>query len=390
MPLIFHLDLDAFFVSVERILNPQLNGKIVIVGDSPTGRGVVAACSYEARKYGVHSAMPIREAYKRCPQGEFIKGHHTEYSRFSKLVGSLLKDIFPKIQQASVDEFYLDALGISKNYGGVLELATFTQMKILKELKLPSSIGIASNKTIAKIASDFRKPLGVTYVLEGKEKSFLSSLPLEVIPGVGKVMIKNLNSKGFYKIRDISEISVDYLTASFGKSGIDLWDKANGYGSSILNSNQQQKSISKETTFGEDILDTDILLKVLHTLCGKVCHTLREQELMTSCVSLKLRYNDFITNVRSKTIELTDDDRTIFECVRELFNKTYTRRVSVRLVGINLSKFSQSGEQINLFEDEAEKRKNLLEVVNNIRGKYGYSMINLGANEISMRIKKRI
>ncbi len=387
MSTIFHLDLDAFFVSVERLLNPTLNGKPVIVGSDPKGRGVVTACSYEARKFGLHSAMPIRQAFKLCPQGVYVRGHYDEYVRFSKIVGKILKDYSPIIEQASIDEYYMDFTGFEKVLGGVMTMASTIQSRIKNELYLPCSIGIASNKTLAKIASDFRKPLGITYVLHGQEEAFLSWLPLEVIPGVGKATIEKLHARGFYKIRDVARSSPDFFSTSFGKAGIDLWNKAHGEGTEYLTLSHEQKSISKETTFLEDVLDPEILRDTLFTLTGKVCQTLRDQGVMAATITLKLRYTDFITITRSKTLPLTDDDEVIYECAKSMFDKAFTRRVAVRLIGIGLSKFAQSGEQVNLFDAVVDKRKNLLKAVNSIRGKYGFSTISVGAVEMKKKRK---
>lgn len=388
MATIFHLDLDAFFVSVERILNPQLVGKPVIVGGDPRGRGVVTTCSYEARKFGLHSAMPIRQAFKLCPDGLYIRGHYEEYSRFSHIVGDILRDMAPQIQQASIDEYYMDFTGFEHIEGGLLGLASKIQKRIKDEIYLPSSIGIAPNKTLAKIASDFRKPLGITYVLPGQEAAFLSNLPLSVIPGVGKMMIQKLNGQGFYKIRDVARVSPDFMMASYGKGGIDLWNTAHGEGSTVLSTGREQKSISKETTFSEDILDVKVLENILFNLTGKVCQTLRDQKMVTSTITLKLRYTDFVTITRSKTVEPTDDDEIVFTRVKDMLEKAFTRRVSVRLIGVGLSKFSHSGEQVNLFESETDKRKNLLKAVNAIRGKYGYETISVGAVVLPERKKR--
>jgi DNA polymerase-4 len=332
--------------------------------------------------------MPIRQAYKLCPDGIYVRGHYEEYVRFSHIVGDILREIAPVIQQASIDEYYMDFTGLENAEGGLLNLASMIQNRIRNEIFLPCSIGIASNKTLAKIASDFKKPLGITYVLHGEEEAFLSNLPLSVIPGVGKMMIQKLNGQGFYKIRDVARISPDFLMASYGKAGIDLWHKSHGEGSTVLSTGREQKSISKETTFPEDILDIKELENVLFTLTGKVSQTLRDQEMAAATITLKLRYTDFTTITRSKTVEPTDDDEVIYDCVRTMLEKAFTRRVAIRLIGVGLSKFSRSGEQTNLFENVVDKRKNLLKAVNAIRGKYGFSKISVGAVELPEYKKK--
>jgi len=378
MRLILHLDLDAFFVSVERILNPKLKGKPVIVGGDPKyGRGVVAACSYEARQYGLHSAMPIRTAYRLCPNGIYIHGSHGEYSRFSDAVENILLKYAPLVEQASIDEFYLDMTGCQKIYGSIFSFASFIQKEIWTKLSLPCSIGIGSNKTIAKIASDCMKPTGITYVLPGMEKEFLSPMPIETIPGVGNVMLKDLNSKGIYKISDITSLPQEYFAAAYGKYGIDLWRKASGEGTEYLTIQRERKSISKETTFGEDVTSNEVLKKTLFELTGKICQTMRNHGWIASTVNVKLRYSDFQTLTRSRTIKPTDDDKIVFDTAWQLLSKAHIRRVAVRLVGVGLSNFSEYSEQEFLFEDTEIKRKKMFRAVTRIRDKYGYNAISL-------------
>jgi DNA polymerase-4 len=382
MRTIFHLDLDAFFVSVERIIDPSLEGKPVIVGANPEyGRGVVAACSYEAREYGLHSAMPIRQAYRLCPNGIYLHGHHGEYSRFSNAVEYLLEQYAPMIEQASIDEFYLDFTGCRHIYGSLFAFAAKLQKEIWDKLSLPCSIGIASNKTVAKIASDCMKPKGITYVLPGMEKDFLAPMPVETIPGVGKVTLQSLHSKGFYTIGDVAKVSEDYFAAAFGKYGIDLWRKAKGAGKEYLTPPQKRKSISKERTYGEDVVDKKIIAATLFDLTGKVCQLLRDKNWQTSTVSIKLRYSDFVTITRAKTIKPTDDDKTIYNTAFKLFDNAYTRRVAVRLIGIHLTKFNEYSEQEILFEEKDTIRKRMLRAVTKIRDKFGYSVINLGPSK---------
>ena len=378
MRLILHLDLDAFFVSVERILNPKLKGKPVIVGGDPKyGRGVVAACSYEARQYGLHSAMPIRTAYRLCANGIYIHGSHGEYSRFSDAVENILLKYAPLVEQASIDEFYLDMTGCQKIYGSIFSFASFIQKEIWTKLSLPCSIGIGSNKTIAKIASDCMKPTGITYVLPGMEKEFLSPMPIETIPGVGNVMLKDLNSKGIYKISDITSLPQEYFAAAYGKYGIDLWRKASGEGTEYLTIQRERKSISKETTFGEDVTSNEVLKKTLFELTGKICQTMRNHGWIASTVNVKLRYSDFQTLTRSRTIKPTDDDKIVFDTAWQLLSKAHIRRVAVRLVGVGLSNFSEYSEQEFLFEDTEIKRKKMFRAVTRIRDKYGYNAISL-------------
>jgi DNA polymerase-4 len=376
MRTIFHLDLDAFFVSVERILDPSLKGKPVIVGGDPHGRGVVAACSYEARAYGLHSAMPIRQAFKLCPGGIYLHGHYDEYVRYSHAVKNILSGYAPVIEQASIDEFYMDFTGCRKIYGSMFSFASRLQQEIKQKLSLPCSLGIGTNKTVAKIGSDCMKPMGVTYIIPGMEREFLSHMPVETLPGVGKVLSKQLNSKGFFVIGDIIKLSTDYWGAAYGKYGIDLWHKANGEGTEYLTVEREQKSISKETTFGSDVTSNEKIYEVLFELTGRVCQNLRDENFIASTISIKLRYSDFQTLTRSLTIKPTDDDKIIFETARTLLMKCHTRRVGVRLIGVGVSKFSNFCEQEVLFEDEEVKRKKLFRAIDFLRKKYSYSIIN--------------
>jgi len=380
MRTIFHLDLDAFFVSVERILDPKLKGKPVIVGGDPKyGRGVVAACSYEARQYGLHSAMPIRTAYRLCPHGIYIHGSFDEYVYFSNAVENIISKYAPIIEPASIDEFYMDMTGCQKIYGSLFAFASFIQNEIGTKLSLPCSIGIGSNKTIAKIASDCMKPTGITYVIPGMEKHFLSPMPVETIPGVGTVTLKDLNSKRIYKIGDITELPQGYFAAAYGKYGIDLWRKANGEGTEYLTVQRGQKRISKETTFGEDVTSDDVIKKTLFELAGKICQTMRNHSWMATTITIKLRYSDFQTLTRSRTIKCTDDDKIVFDTAWQLMSKAHTRRVAVRLIGIGLTNFSEYSEQEFLFEDEEMKRKKMFRAVTRIRDKFGYNAIILPA-----------
>ena len=386
MRTIFHLDLDTFFVSVERILNPSLISKPVIVGANPEyGRGVVAACSYEAREYGLHSAMPIKQAYRLCPNGIYIHGSHGEYSQYSKGVKRILEKYAPLIEQASVDEFYMDFTGTQNIYGSMYMLAVKLQKEIADKLLLPCSIGIGSNKTIAKICSDYAKPKGVTYVIPGMEKDFLSPLPVETIPGVGKVTLKDLHLKGIYRIGELAKLSEDYLIAAFGKYGSALWKKANGGGSEYLNPPTERKSISKERTYGKDENNRSEIEQTLFKLTGQVCQLLRDKNWQTATVSIKLRYSDFVTLTRAKTIKPTDDDKTIFDTAVQLIKKADTRRVSIRLVGIHLTKFNEFIEQEEIFQDEEAVRKKVFKAVTKIRDKFGYSSIQFGGILTSKR-----
>jgi DNA polymerase-4 len=272
----------------------------------------------------------------------------------------------------------MDFTGTQKIYGSMIMLGNKIQSEIKSQLGLPSSIGIAGNKTLAKIASDAMKPEGITYIYPGMEKEFLANMPIQVIPGVGRVTLKNLNAKGFFFIKDITKVSQDYFAAAYGKYGIELWEKANGKGNEYLNPPQERKSISKERTFGNDLIDKNEIEETLFGLTEKVCQLLRDRNWLTSTVSIKLRYSDFQTLIRAKSIKATDDDKLIFETAKALFKKAYSRRVGIRLIGIHLSNFSEFSDQEFLFEDTEIKRNKMFKAITKIRDKYGFNSINYG------------
>lgn len=377
--IIFHLDLDAFFVSVERILDPSLNGKPVIVGGDPKGRGVVAACSYEARQFGLYSGMPIRQAYQLCPNGIYIRGHYEEYVRFSRVVRKILEKYFPQVEQASIDEFYLDFTGCERIHGHPYFFASRIQNEIKHQVGLPCSIGIASNKFVAKVASDYAKPEGITFVVLGQEAKFLDPLPVEAMPGVGEVMKEELNLRGFYTIGQIAQTPKSYFALVFGKYGELLHDHACGIGSTFFNSGYEQKSISRETTFHSDTTDIEFIEKTLFELVEEAGNALRSENYMTRTIGIKLRYSDFITITKAKTIkDFTDNDKIIFSIVKELFHKAYTRRVSVRLVGVHLSSFVPFVEQFKLFQTREEKERKILHTIDKLKSKFGEEVIRYG------------
>jgi DNA polymerase IV len=263
-------------------------------------------------------------------------------------------------------------------YGHPVSFASVLQNQIWEKISLPCSIGIGTNKNIAKVASDCMKPFGITYVMPGMEKEFLAPMPVETLPGVGKVTLKDLNDKGFYLIGDITKASEDYFSVSYGKGGISLWKKSNGEGSEYLTVVHEQKSISKETTFGESVLSREYLKKTLFELTGKVCQTLRDHNWLASNVSIKLRYSDFTTVTRARTLKYTDEDHMVFDAAWDLLEKAYTRRIAVRLIGVKLTKFIYAFDQEELFLDQEIRRKKMIRAVNLIRGKYGYSSIKYG------------
>jgi DNA polymerase IV len=380
MRTIFHLDLDAFFISVERVMNPSLIGKPVIVGGNPKeGRGVVAACSYEARKYGLHSAMPIRLAYRLCPNGIYLHGSFTEYERYSDMVKKFLTGLAPVIEQASIDEFYMDFTGTQRIYGSPLLFGNYIMREIKNKFGLPCSIGIAGNKSTAKIACDVGKPEGLIYLSPSTAKHFLEDLRIEIIPGVGKKTLEKMHSFAIYKIKDITNIPLDFFTAAFGKFGLDIWRKANAEGTEYLTPEREQKGMSKEVTFGRDVLSNrKIEEMIFHQVC-KLCHKLREDNLTASTISLKLRYTDFKTLTRSVTLsEPTNQDHKAYEEAVDLFRKAHTRRIGIRLIGVRFSNFKISFDQASLFDSRGESMKRMYFAMDKIREKYNYEVIKLG------------
>ena len=380
MRTIFLLDLDTFYISVERIMDPSLKGKPVIVGGDPkSGKGVVAACSYEAREYGLHSGMPIRYAYRLCPEGIYLCGNFVEYERYSNMVRRFLTGLAPVIEQASIDEFYMDFTGTQKIYGSPLMLGNYIMQEIKRKFRLPCSIGIAGNKSTAKIACDVGKPEGLTYLPPSTAKDFLGALPVEIIPGVGKKTLAKFHSSAIHKIEDITSLPLDYFTAAFGKFGVDIWYKANGEGQEYLTPEREQKGMSKEETFGRDVVSNLLIEERIFRQVCKLCHKLREENLSTSTISLKLRYSDFKTLTRSITLRVpTDQDHKAYEEAVALFRKAHTRRIGVRLIGVRFSNFKAVFDQTTLFDNKGESLKRMYKAMDKIRGKYDYYAIKLG------------
>ncbi len=376
---IAHLDLDCFFVSVERIKNPHLNRKPVAVGGSPDGRGVVASASYEARKFGVRSAMPTRRALQLCPSLIVVGGSHAEYGLYSDNLYKRMLDFTPIVERASIDEMYLDFTGCESLYGNDLPSFMKTlQQLVWKEFSLPCTIALASNKYIAKIAAGTVKPAGVCVVPHGSEKTFLAPLPIEVLPGIGTKTAPRLHEKGFQKVGDIQRSIPQQMLSLLGEHGIHLFEIANGKGPDVLTVEWERKSISREETFGKDIDDTVQLKRILHSLAEDVCSSLRSYRWMTRTVTLKLRYADFTTITRAVTIEPTDDDTIIFMAVSELLMTAYNRKKRIRLLGVRLSNFtSREEKEFNLFPPDA-KRSHMFDAVDKLREKFGGDVIHVG------------
>ena len=365
---IIHMDLDAFFVAVERLKQPQLKGKPLIVGGS-SRRGVVAACSYEARKFGVHSAMPMYLALQLCPDAIVISGDMEAYSRYSHLVTEIIEESSPTFEKSSIDEFYIDASGMDK-YFGAFKWAVELRKKIIKESGLPISLAMSVNKLVSKVATGEFKPNAQQHIPAGTEKEFLAPLGIEKIPMIGKQTATFLYDMGVRNVATLREMPLKFLVSAFGKNGISLWNKANGIDESPVVPYTEQKSISTESTFEEDTIDIKRLKSILIAMVEKVAFQLREQKKLTSCITVKIRYSNFDTETKQVHIAYTSSDHIILRVVQELFDKLYNRRMSIRLVGVRVSNLVQGNHQISLFDDTAETI-NLYEAIDHIKHKHG-------------------
>ncbi len=386
MKTIFHVDMDAFFVSVEELYDPSLRGKPVVVGGKSTERGVVSAASYEARKFGVHSAMPLRTAYQHCPQAIFVEGHPERYREYSGRVFEILNQFTPVVEMASIDEAYLDMTGTERLLGPPLLAAHKLHEAIKKATDLNCSIGIATSRLVAKIASDQAKRNGILHVLPGLESRYLAPLEVKRIPGVGKVMEKNLHGIGVRRIGDLSVLDEKQLTGRFGKWGLSLAGKsqgldAGGWFSGEIGEKANPKSISHEHTFNEDTRDAERLEATLAHLAEKVARRLREHGLHARTIQLKLRYSDFTTITRAHSLATpTQLDIDLIEQSRSLLHANRDRAQAVRLIGIQATGFEQATGQLELMDGgRSERWRQALGAADKLRDKYGESAVALGA-----------
>ncbi len=365
---IVHFDLDSFFVSVEILLDPSLKGKPVIVGGSAE-RGVVSTCSYEARRFGVHSAMPMKTALRLCPQAIMLRGTTAQYSKYSRLVTDIIASKVPLFEKASIDEFYCDLTGMDKFFG-VSQYARELRETIIKETKLPISGGLSSAKFISKMATNEAKPNGFLEVPHGKEKEFLWPLGIEKINGVGKRTEQQLKQFGIYTIEDIAKTPKGMLEAKFGKWGESLWRKAQGIGSVEIDAGWEQKSMSRENTFHENQTEIDFLHRELVRLTEKNAYDLRQDQKLTGCVAVKIRYSDFETITRQETVDYTSLDDLLIAKARDIFNKAYQKGRPVRLLGVRFSQLIPFTMQMDLFDNNQEKL-NLYKAVDDIKDRFG-------------------
>ncbi|HLY17527.1 MAG TPA: DNA polymerase IV [Bryobacteraceae bacterium] len=386
MKTIFHVDMDAFFVSVEELFDPALKGKAVVVGGRPNERGVVSAASYEARKFGVHSAMPLRTAAKLCPHAIFVDGHPDRYREYSKRVHEQLDRFSPLVEMASIDEAYLDMTGTERLHGPPLRAAHALHEAMKSSTRLNCSIGISAARLVAKVASDQAKPNGVLYVMPGCEAAFLAPLDVRKIPGVGKVTEKNLHQLSIRKVGDLARLDERFLEERFGKWGLALSGKARGLDAggwydTEIGTDAGAKSISHEHTYNEDTNDLAALESTLAKLSEMVGRRLREQRLHARTVQLKLRYSDFTTITRAHSIERpTQVDTEIFDQARALFLKNWKRGARVRLLGVHVSSFEDARDQLNLLDQGKQDRwEQALAAADRLRDKYGDSAVSLAA-----------
>jgi DNA polymerase IV len=383
---IFHVDMDAFFVSVEELFDPSLKGKAVVVGGQRNERGVVSAASYEARKFGVHSAMPLRTAAKLCPHAIFVDGHRDRYLEYSQQVHNVLTSFSPLVEMASIDEAYLDMTGTDRLHGPPLRAAHRLHQKMKTETQLNCSIGIGISRLIAKVSSAKAKPNGVLWVVPGQEARFLAPLDVRDIPGVGKVTEQNLQAMGIRKVGDLARFEDTFLEEHFGKWGLALAGKARGEDAGGWFDNEvgegtDPKSISHEHTYSEDTSNAEQIESTLMRLSEMVGRRLREGRLHARTLQLKLRYKDFTTLTRAHSLQVpTQLDTEIFEQIRSLFRKNWRRGAEVRLLGVHASSFEAAAEQGDLLEGNRRERwKQALSAADRLRDKFGDSSVSLAS-----------
>jgi DNA polymerase IV len=379
---ILHVDMDAFFVSVELLERPELRGKPVVVGGRPDQRGVVTAASYEARKYGVQSAMPLRTAGRLCPHAIFLDGHHAKYTQWSDRVASVLMKFSPVVEMVSIDEAYLDLAGTERLHGPSLAAADKLLRTITRETGLPCSGGLATTRLVAKVASDQGKPRGLVWVPPGREERFLAPLPIRKIPGIGKVTERALRALGIETVEQIATVPQDQLEKIFGQWGTALFRKARGGDSYEFVVDAEPKSISHNHTFNEDTNDSAALTATLSHLSQKACKRLREAGLAARTLTLTIRYEGFDTHTRSKTLaEPSSLDAGINAVFQELFRRHRDQSRRVRLLGVSLSGFTHGGEQLDLLQAQRrEKLEKLTQAADRLRDRFGFDKLQFGGS----------
>jgi DNA polymerase IV len=365
---IVHCDLDSFYVSVARLQNPALKGKPVLIGGN-SDRAVVASCSYEARQFGIHSAMPMRLAKRLCPEAEIVKGDYDEYARRSKEVTDIIADRAPLVEKASIDEHYIDISGMDK-YFGCWQWTKELRQAIMKETHLPISFGLSSSKTVSKIATGQSKPNGEKLVEQGGEKTFLAPLSIKTIPMIGNTTYTRLRNMGISRINTLQQVRPELLQRVLGDNGISIWKKANGIDDSAVIPFSERKSLSKENTFSNDTIDMDLLRRHMLQMVDELAFDLRSEGKLTGCITLKIRYSNFETVTKQVRLPYTCSDRLLTEKVLDLFQRLYSRRMLIRLIGVKFSELVAGSYQIDLFND-AVTDLNLSQAMDGIRRRFG-------------------
>ena len=380
---ILHMDLDTFFVSVERLMDSRLNGKPILIGGTGD-RGVVAACSYETRKFGVHSAMPMRMARSLCPEAIIIRGNSANYSKFSNLVTDVIKEEVPVYEKTSVDEFFVDLTGMDRFFGN-FKFASELRDRVINETGLPISFGLSLNKTVSKVATGEAKPNNKIFVKKGLERPFLAPLSVRKIPMVGEKTYQTLRNLGVRRIQTLQEMPLEMMQSVMCKHGAVIWHKAQGVDQSPVVPYQERKSISTERTFAKDTIDVVKLEGIIVAMTENLAYQLRRGDKLTSCITVKIRYSDFNTHTLQARIPYTAADHLLIPKVKELFQKLFERRLLVRLVGVRFSHLVGGGYQMNLFE-ESEELSKLYSAMDHIRQRFGdrsvLRAVSLGAKTI--------
>ena len=377
------MDLDTFFVSVERLMDSRLDNRPIIIGGTGD-RGVVAACSYETRKFGVHSAMPVRMARELCPEAIIIRGNSANYSKYSNLVTDVIKEQVPVYEKTSVDEFYADLTGMDRFFG-TFKFSSELRDRVIQETGLPISFGLSINKTVSKVATGEAKPNNKIYVEKGLERPFLAPLSVRKIPMVGEKTYQTLRNLGVRRIQTLQEMPLEMMQSVMGKQGSVIWHKAQGVDQSAVIPYQERKSISTERTFAKDTIDVVKLEGIIVAMAENLAYQLRRGDKLTSCITVKIRYSDFNTHTLQARIPYTAADHILIPKVKELFKRLFERRLLVRLVGVRFSHLVGGGYQMNLFE-ESEELSRLYVAMDHIRQRFGdrsvLRAVSLGAKTI--------
>jgi DNA polymerase-4 len=383
---IVHLDLDTFYVSVERLKNARLQGKPVIVGGL-SDRGVVASCSYEARQFGIHSAMSMKMARQLCPHAEIVRGDMDDYGRRSQIVTDIISEVAPVVEKASIDEHYLDLTGMDKFFG-CFKWTKELRQKIIRETGLPISFGLSTNKTVSKVATGQAKPSGELEVKYGGEKAFLAPLSIRKIPMIGDKTYTMLRNMGIDKVQVLQQMPVELMESALGENGRIIWKKANGIDETPVVPYHDRKSMSSENTFDKDTTDVDLLRRILASMVDELAFNLRKEQRLTSCITLKIRYSNFDTHIKQCHIAPTSSDNAIMQKVMELFQRLYSRRMLIRLVGVKFSNLVSGSYQIDLFNDTLTQI-NLCQAMDRIRARFGTDSVKRMSTVMENELKVR-